>query len=763
MKKQFIAQLTLVATLLSVLLFSCKKDEVQPDPVKLEVKKLTLEFKAEDVAQKIEVSSNYKWEAKSDADWCKVTVEEKALTVAVDAYSDVEVDRYASITVKSANGNDVKTVTIDVTQTKKEPVILALNPGKVILECEGLVPSTVELVSNSGLFSFSWDGEKPEWMNDPTVENGVMTLTAQDNPTKEKRTATLLVTAGKDGDQATEKLEIEQSPNGPYVKIHPSNRVELDYLGTPVTIDVYWNTEYLYIDELLKGAWGAPIYQIEEITEQPTTLKAELLKRRKRSFKIWIDMNPMTEERTQRAFLSAVADKGKPNEVRATTEVKVVQLAAPVASFSIARKDILFGSKGGQKTIAVNASIPNWEATCDAAWVKLERSGNDLIIKTDPNTDPANQTAVINLSCGLGANVGRERLDVVIAGVDSKIALSKSPIILDAEGTEQVVDVLTEAKDWFVEGAPEWLTVKEDVAKGSLSLKATKADAPREVNLKIVGTIGGKKAEHSFLVKQAKQYKLGDIYSIDGKEVGIVFYVYNGGTNGYVFSFEDNKLLEQNYEASKMPCWSIGMYADPRDEHADEIMKKMKPCCLDPNDGRNNLEAVKKRSEADLRGMTWQERYPALAWVDNFDQEKGNQGWYIPAMNELKHLVLYVNGIYEGSGIILPQDKNSEDPENQKKRMEAMDKLNAIIKEHGGNPFYKDTGMDGVYFDAPTKMISSTELDAQQSGIGAVGVYLLKTIYPWWDQAQHASAITEEEISDINLATRCSIRPILRF
>lgn len=765
MKGQFIARLMIVATLLSVFFFACKKEDSVVLPVDLKVAKQSLEFKSEDTYQTVEVSSNYEWEAKSDADWCKVKIDKKILTVSVDTYINTEEDRYTTVTIKSSNGKEVKTATIDISQTKLEPASLVLNPGKAILECEGLVPTTVELISTVGHVAYSWEEGKPEWMNEPVIEGSIMTLTAQDNPTKDKRTTTLTITVGKAGNQATEKLEIEQSPNAPYVKIHPSNEIKLDYKGTPVNIDVYWNTENINFDQLLNGSFGYRMYNIKEITEQPSGLKTELLKRKKRSFEISATINPQITDREQGIAITATMNQGKPNKIEVFSMLKVTQSATPKAGFNIPEKNLLFAKSGGQETVAVNATVFNWKATCDADWITLEQTEKgELIVKAKANTQDENKTATINLTCGTSGNTATDEIKVVLAGMSTKIALSSQSIVLDAEGHEQIVKVLTDVKDWYVEGAPTWLTVKEDTDRGTLSLKASEASNPRSAALKIVAVIGGQKVEANLTVEQVKRYKIGDLYFIDGKPVGIVYNVYNGGSNGYVFSFKDNELLQQNYNVEKMPCWSVDMYASPLDQGVEEVMKTMEPCCLDPNDGRKNLEAVKKRSDKDLRGKTWQERYPALAWVDEFDQANGNKGrWYIPSKNELKTLVLYINGIYEGSDIVLPSDGNSEDPENRKKRDQAIEKLNEIIKKHGGNIFYRDLGIDGATIPGVTQMISSTEVGAQESGIGAVAVYLLRTIYPWWDQYHHASAITPREKVDTDLPTRCSIRPILRF
>lgn len=763
MKKQVITQLTIVATLMAMLFCSCKKEDITP-PVELKVSKQSLEFKADDTEQVMEVTSNFDWEAKSDADWCKVKVEKTALTVYAEAYTDTEMDRYATITIKSSNGRETKTKTVDIVQTKQEAAALVLNPGKAIIECEGLVPTSIEFIATVGHVSFAWEGgEKPEWMNDPVIDGNTITLTAQDNPTKQKRTTTLTVTVGKEGNQASETLEIEQTQNAPYIKIIPEKELVLDYSGTPATIDVYWNTENIDMKELLEGSWGYRPYQIEEITEQPTGLRGELLKRRKRSFKIWMELNPETTERSVTFGIYSKSDPGKADEISVYHRYKIRQEATPKASFNVVQKSFIFASKGGEETVEINASINNWTATSEASWLELKKDENGkLVMKASANTTSENKKAVVKLSCGTPSNNASAEILVTIAGTNTKLALSTNQINLDSEGTEQSLKVLSESKDWFVEGQPEWLTINTDTANGTISIKATKADATREATLKVISTAGGSKVEAELKVRQSKKYQVGEIYTIDGKAVGIVYYVYNNGSNGYVFSFEDNRMGEQNYDVSKIPCWSIGMYAGNREEAEDPILRDMQPCCLDQNDGRNNLEAVKKRNPADLRGKTWQERYPSMAWVDKFNEEHNNQGWYIPSKNELKTLVLYLNGIYEGSDVVLP-DGSYEDPENSKKRAAALEEVNKIITANNGSIFYRDLGIDGCTLSGMTTIISSTEADARNSGLGYVGVYLLKTIYPWWDQWHHASAVDEYQINDLYLPIRSSIRPILRF
>lgn len=106
-------------------------------------------------------------------------------------------------------------------------------------------------------------------------------------------------------------------------------------------------------------------------------------------------------------------------------------------------------------------------------------------------------------------------------------------------------------------------------------------------------------------------YSIGEKYSRNGKK-GIVFYVTDNGLHGKIVS-EDEKYCQ----------WSV---EDVRTGATDE------------NDGMANMKKIQSISG-------WHEKYPAFAWC----ADKGD-GWYLPALNELKTL-------YESKAVELKSDR----------------------------------------------------------------------------------------------------------
>lgn len=112
-------------------------------------------------------------------------------------------------------------------------------------------------------------------------------------------------------------------------------------------------------------------------------------------------------------------------------------------------------------------------------------------------------------------------------------------------------------------------------------------------------------------------FEIGDRYSYKGKE-GIVFAVSDGGRHGKIASIDE-----------KICAWST---------------EAVTTGATDENDGMKNLRTIQA-----IAG--WHEKYPAFAWC----ADKG-EGWYLPALNELK--ALYESGVLEPLG---PYWSSSED------------------------------------------------------------------------------------------------------
>ena len=103
-----------------------------------------------------------------------------------------------------------------------------------------------------------------------------------------------------------------------------------------------------------------------------------------------------------------------------------------------------------------------------------------------------------------------------------------------------------------------------------------------------------------------KTWKVGDYYNVDGKE-GVVFWVDETGKHGKIVSMDQTELR-----------WCTD----------DEYHKGVTGIATDRSNGMNNLRSIMKIDE-------WRNKYPAFAWcADHGD------GWYLPAIDELKKLLL---------------------------------------------------------------------------------------------------------------------------
>ena len=94
-------------------------------------------------------------------------------------------------------------------------------------------------------------------------------------------------------------------------------------------------------------------------------------------------------------------------------------------------------------------------------------------------------------------------------------------------------------------------------------------------------------------------YSVGDKYLRNGKK-GIVFYITDNGLHGKIVSEDETKCV-----------WST---------------EKITTYATEKNDGMANMKKIQAISG-------WHEKYPAFAWC----ADKG-EGWYLPALNELKTL-----------------------------------------------------------------------------------------------------------------------------
>lgn len=111
-------------------------------------------------------------------------------------------------------------------------------------------------------------------------------------------------------------------------------------------------------------------------------------------------------------------------------------------------------------------------------------------------------------------------------------------------------------------------------------------------------------------------YKVGDYYNEDGFE-GVVFEVSEDGTSGKIVSLTQSKFARQwrAYRNEGGPRATLLPYLSAEDQQ----------------DGELNCDIIKRHDD-------WQREFPAIAWCI-----KLGEGWYLPAINELKHLLTYMD------------------------------------------------------------------------------------------------------------------------
>ena len=127
---------------------------------------------------------------------------------------------------------------------------------------------------------------------------------------------------------------------------------------------------------------------------------------------------------------------------------------------------------------------------------------------------------------------------------------------------------------------------------------AVAQESPAPITPKPVTPIVSKPVEHV--------WKVGDYYNVDGKK-GIVFWVDDTGRHGKIVSLDQKKLQ-----------WCT----------SKECLKRLTGIAVDKQDGMKNLQSIMKICD-------WRNKYPAFAWCAEY-----GDGWYLPAIEELKLLLL---------------------------------------------------------------------------------------------------------------------------
>ena len=235
---------------------------------------------------------------------------------------------------------------------------------------------------------------------------------------------------------------------------------------------------------------------------------------------------------------------------------------------------------------------------------------------------------------------------------------------------------------------------------------------------------------------EVKTYKVGDYYN-DGKKEGVVFWVDETGRFGKIVSLK---------ESSSPIAWSSDDFEQRRLIGAD-----------DKDDGSKNMAIVKQ-----IPG--WESKYPAFKWCADL-----GDGWYLPAVEELKLFTLYdwgresINKTLREQGCKVIATSSSSDgyywssTENTDKYKDFFCAWRIQVYEMGnhigtGSKLYHNYVRAVAVFGNPIKRIEST----RTSSLGnidktyKVGDYYNENgkegvVFQVWDGGKHGKIVSMTE------------------
>ena len=227
---------------------ACKDDDGLDMPVELTIggNQTTFEFPAMGGEQKLAMKSNYPWGAEmsplEDSVWCKLKVSEKELVISPLQNLDTLV-RSSRVKIFSGEGENMKTLYLDVVQKAGDKMSIMFSPEKVVFSPKEETREVMYMTFSPEI-EYKWRGDTlVDWITvQLDAENSKLLLTSEFNELLTARRATLEVSGGVGGNRFTDTLAIEQMGNEPMIVANPDT-VRIDAAGGSVDIEVLSTVE----------------------------------------------------------------------------------------------------------------------------------------------------------------------------------------------------------------------------------------------------------------------------------------------------------------------------------------------------------------------------------------------------------------------------------------------------------------------------------------------------------------------------------------
>lgn len=721
---------------------SCSKDDAAA-PATVNVGKNTLSFEAfATEAQTITVEANYDWTytVTGDTQICDVTREEGSNTLTVTPKTNYDnVAHTAQIVITAGDGSNSTTQTITVSQAANRDTYLHIlnaelsqsdNPIAVIQNNPdgGNTEYEINITTNNKLTVTYSDNKNAEttslavdktstrvaiegcdWITyevgeKQTTDGTVTVLTLSCTYNKDldnSRTAylNLVSGAGTQNKVVEKRIGVTQMANKPTII---ANVAEEGLIATydqsePLTFSVAANIEYTPGWQPTPG-WAT----FKEITEEGSEKSS-------RSFSVTVEPWYGTSDRE--ASLQFVPDNEDYKD-DAMTIVKVIQKAAPKASISLNKNSVTFnnGEESSTKYVEVTTTFSSLTVTTadnetdkTAEWLEASYDAVlGLALKVTGTTETT-RSATVTLTCGGNGNEASAKLTVTQLGTEASLELDPESIQLDSQGTNNVVvNVYTNQPSWEIleASAEPAFTLTPDKETNTIKISASSLDVGYREH---VYTIKAGSVEKELTVFQRSTYNVGDVYTVNGQPVGIVYQVDAQGMHGKAFSLT-------TYNINDLMT------------HTDEAFSSASPTSR--TDGRANLEAIKTEPD-------WENKCQVAKWTADLAAKDGVE-WYVPAIDELIELVEYMCGglqFYQTEanyyGIPFSISINgevTEYPQNRETATKGWDFIRGLYKTYTNDQqyvvfetYYFNMDADGNYIQNPDGSYSITMLDCRQT------------------------------------------------
>ena len=333
-----------------------------------------------------------------------------------------------------------------------------------------------------------------------------------------------------------------------------------------------------------------------------------------------------TETSDREARLAFVATEGDETLRR---ELRVVQTGAPRAMLSLDTSEVVFGpdEAADPKYITVDCSFSTLSITTrdvesgtEAHWLETgyDAARKQLVLRI-VETSEQERRAVLTLHCGGAGNEASATLTVIQTGRATWLTLDPERVELDAQGTEQVVSVDTNLETWELLGATDEpaFTLRADTGNNTITIRGDGLESGMREH---TYTVKAGELEKPLTVVQRSSYRVGDLYRVKGRPVGIVYRVDETGQHGMAYALTVYNLID------KYLLRTVGSTFRLDDEHAP----------LSRTDGLDN-----QRRLMSIPG--WETICQMTKWTCDLGQSQGVE-WYIPAIEELKEMLEAMSG-----------------------------------------------------------------------------------------------------------------------